>query len=52
MVMEHVTAGHLQRVLEDWCDVFEGYYAYYPSRRQSSSALKVVINALRHDLPA
>jgi DNA-binding transcriptional LysR family regulator len=52
MVMEHVTAGRLQRVLEDWCDVFEGYYAYYPSRRQSSSALKVVINALRHDLPA
>ncbi|TQU01003.1 LysR family transcriptional regulator, partial [Xanthomonas perforans] len=43
-------AGRLRRVLEDWCEPFAGYYAYYPSRRQSSSALKVVIDALRHDL--
>ncbi|WDS36494.1 LysR family transcriptional regulator [Pseudoxanthomonas sp.] len=49
MLIDHVREGRLQRVLEDWCEVFEGYYAYYPSRRQSSSALKVVINALRHD---
>ncbi|MCF7750189.1 LysR family transcriptional regulator [Bacillus subtilis subsp. subtilis] len=47
MVLAHLQAGHLQRVMEDWCDVFDGYYAYYPSRRQSSSALRVVIDALR-----
>lgn len=49
MVLEHIAAGRLRRVLDDWCDPFDGYYAYYPSRRQSSSALKVVIDALRHD---
>lgn len=49
MVLEHIAAGRLRRVLDDWCDVFEGYYAYYPSRRQSSSAMKVIIDALRHD---
>lgn len=49
MVVEAVAAGRLQRVLEDWCEPFAGYYAYYPSRRQSSRALRVVIDALRHD---
>ncbi|CTP92809.1 putative transcriptional regulator [Xanthomonas translucens pv. poae] len=48
MVLEHIAAGRLRRVLDDWCDTFDGYYAYYPSRRQSSSALKLVIDALRH----
>jgi DNA-binding transcriptional LysR family regulator len=50
MVLDHIAAGRLRRVLDDWCDPFDGYYAYYPSRRQSSAALKVVIDALRHDL--
>ncbi|WP_422507023.1 LysR family transcriptional regulator [Stenotrophomonas sp. GZD-301] len=48
MVLEHLAAGQLQRVMADWCDVFDGYYAYYPSRRQSSSAMRVVIDALRY----
>ena len=47
MVLEDIAAGRLQRVMQDWCDVFDGFYAYYPSRRQSSSALRVVIDALR-----
>ena len=47
MVLEHVQAGRLRRVMDDWCDLFDGYYAYYPSRRQSSSAMRVVIEALR-----
>ncbi|MCC4632444.1 LysR family transcriptional regulator [Xanthomonas dyei] len=50
MVLEHIAAGQLRRVLEDWCEPFEGYYAYYPSRRQSSAALRVVIDALRQGL--
>ena len=49
MVLDAVADGRLQRVLEDWCEPFEGYYAYYPSRRQSSRALRVVVDALRHD---
>ena len=41
-------AGRLVRVLDDWCAPYQGYYLYYPSRRQSSRALAVVIEALRH----
>lgn len=47
MVAEHVAAGRLQRVLEDWCPVWQGYHLYYPSRRQSSRALSLLIDALR-----
>lgn len=48
MVLEHIAAGRLVRVLDDWCKPYPGYYLYYPSRRQSSRALAVVIEALRH----
>lgn len=44
----HVEAGRLKWVLEDWFPTFPGYHVYYPSRRQSSKALAVVIDALRH----
>lgn len=47
MVRDHVKEGELIRVLEDWCQSFPGYHAYYPSRRQSSPALKLVVDALR-----
>jgi DNA-binding transcriptional LysR family regulator len=48
MVLEEVAAGRLMRVLDAWCELFTGYHLYYPSRRQSSRALAVVIEALRH----
>lgn len=48
MVLEHVTEGRLIRVLDDWCDPYQGYYLYYPSRRQSSRAMAVIVEALRH----
>ncbi|WP_073664202.1 LysR family transcriptional regulator [Pseudomonas aeruginosa] len=48
MVLEHIDAGRLVRVLEDWCDPYPGYHLYYPSRRQSSRAMGVIIEALRH----
>lgn len=44
----HVEAGRLTWVLEDWFPTFPGYHVYYPSRRQSSKALAVVMDALRH----
>ncbi|CRL44342.1 hypothetical protein SGGMMB4_01398 [Sodalis glossinidius str. 'morsitans'] len=28
-----IAKGRLILVLEEWCDVFPGYYLYYPSRR-------------------
>ena len=48
MVHEHVAAGRLCHVLQDWCPGFAGYHLYYASRRQSSRALAVVVEALRY----
>ena len=48
MVHEHVAAGRLEKVLEDWCPTFPGYHLYYPSRRQKSRAFSVLVDALRH----
>ncbi|WP_026872923.1 LysR family transcriptional regulator [Inquilinus limosus] len=47
-VREHVAAGRLVRVLEDWCAPFPGYHLYYPSRWQCSPALSLLIDALRY----
>lgn len=48
MVLEHIAAGRLVRVLDDWCKPYPGYHLYYPSRRQSSRALATVVEALRY----
>jgi DNA-binding transcriptional LysR family regulator len=47
MVSDAVASGSLQTVLEDWCPTFPGYHLYYPSRRQSSRAFVVLVDALR-----
>ncbi len=47
LVIEHLNAGTLVSVMPDWCPVFPGLHAYYPSRRQSSRALSLVIDAIR-----
>ncbi|WP_077960504.1 LysR family transcriptional regulator [Ensifer adhaerens] len=47
-VLTHIAEGRLIRVLEDWCDPFPGYHLYYPSRRQSSPAFAVLVEALRY----
>jgi DNA-binding transcriptional LysR family regulator len=44
----HIARGSLMRVLEDWCAPFSGYHLYYPSRRQSSPAFNVLVDALRY----
>lgn len=51
LAMEHIQAGRLIRVLDDWCQPYAGYHLYYPSRRQSSGALAVIVEALRHREP-
>ncbi len=43
----HVAEGRLNRVLEDWCPPYTGYHLYYPSRRQSSPAFNLLVDALR-----
>jgi DNA-binding transcriptional LysR family regulator len=47
-VEDHIAAGRLVRVLADWCPPFSGYHLYYPSRRQSSPAFALLIDALRY----
>ncbi|CAO3442487.1 LysR family transcriptional regulator [Azospirillum largimobile] len=44
----HLEEGRLQRVLEDWCPLWSGYHLYYPSRRQSSPAFALLVDALRY----
>jgi DNA-binding transcriptional LysR family regulator len=48
MVEAHVAKGRLKRVLEEWCLPFSGYHLFYPSRRQSSAAFSLVVEALRY----
>jgi DNA-binding transcriptional LysR family regulator len=47
MVCDLVKEGTLIRVMKEWCPTFPGYHLYYPSRRQSSSAFQLVVDALR-----
>lgn len=44
----YLKTGQLKRVLGDWCPPFTGYHLYYPSRRQSSAAFGLLVEALRH----
>jgi DNA-binding transcriptional LysR family regulator len=44
----HLAKGRLKRVLKDWCAPFPGYHLYYPSRRQSSPAFALLVDALRY----
>jgi len=48
VVQTYLDDGRLIRVLDDWCEVFAGYHLYYPSRRQSSPAFALVVDALRY----
>lgn len=52
VVADHVAAGRLVRVLESWCRPFQGFFLYYPGRRQVPPALRALIDFLRvPDLP-
>lgn len=48
LVRQPLSDGRLVRVLEDWCASFPGYHLYYPSRRQTSPAFALLVNALRY----
>src|SRR5437899_1195428 len=39
--------GRLIRVLEDWCPSFDGFFVYYPSRRQMRPALRAFVDFFR-----
>jgi DNA-binding transcriptional LysR family regulator len=48
MMAEHIAAGRLVPVMQDWCTPFPGYHLYYPSRRQPSAAFSLLVDALRY----
>ena len=48
LAQPHITKGRLKRVLADWCPPYAGYHLYYPSRRQSSVAFSLLVDALRY----
>jgi DNA-binding transcriptional LysR family regulator len=47
----HLAKGRLKRVLADWCPPYAGYHLYYPSRRQSTPAFALLVEALRYRDP-
>src|SRR5205823_1474949 len=48
LAQPYLAKGRLKRVLEDWCLPYSGYHLWYPSRRQSSAAFALLVDALRH----
>lgn len=48
LVEDQIQAGALVRVLSDWSEELPGYHLYYPNRRHSSPAFKLLVDALRY----
>jgi DNA-binding transcriptional LysR family regulator len=48
MARPYIARGELRQVLQDWCPAFPGYHLYYPSQRQLSRAMTVLVDALRY----
>jgi DNA-binding transcriptional LysR family regulator len=46
-VHPYLKNGRLVRALGDWCPPFSGYHLYYPSRRQTTPAFALLVDALR-----
>ena len=44
----YIATGDLVLALDDWSPFFDGYFLYYPSRRQNLPACRVIADALRH----
>jgi DNA-binding transcriptional LysR family regulator len=47
LVREHLAAGRLRAVLEDWCPYFPGFFLYYPNRRQHAAAFRAFLDFVR-----
>ncbi len=43
----YLRSGHLVRLLDEWCPIWPGLHLYYPSRRQPSGAMSLLIAALK-----
>jgi DNA-binding transcriptional LysR family regulator len=47
IVRSQLSKGQLVWVLQDWSPPWSGYHLYYPSRRQASPVLALIVEALR-----
>ncbi|MDT0506812.1 LysR family transcriptional regulator [Novosphingobium sp. MMS21-SN21R] len=47
----HLDDGTLELVLEDWASMGSGFHAYYPSRRQVPTGLRLLIDLVRELRP-
>ena len=47
-VQNELADGRLVQVLDAWCNTFPGYYLYYPSRKQHTTAFSLFVDALRY----
>jgi DNA-binding transcriptional LysR family regulator len=47
-VRAHLADGRIIWVLANWCPPYPGYHLYYPSRRQTTPAFALLVNALRY----
>lgn len=43
MIVDDLKAGRLVSAMDDWCPSFDGFYIYYPSRRQMRPALRAFL---------
>lgn len=48
IVARQIAGGTLVQVLDDWSPFFDGYFLYYPSRRQNLPAFQIIVDALRY----
>lgn len=47
-VQENLDAGLLSRVLDTWMQPLSAYHLYYPNRRHSSPAFRLIVDALKY----
>ncbi|GAB3101518.1 LysR family transcriptional regulator [Aestuariicella hydrocarbonica] len=47
MVKSELQSGKLVSLLDEWVTTYDGYYLYYPNRRQSSPLFRLLVDALR-----
>ena len=47
-VNHHMKSGRLTRLLGKWAPPLPGYHLYYPSRRHTTAAFKLLVDALRY----
>ncbi|UCV08682.1 LysR substrate-binding domain-containing protein [Dechloromonas denitrificans] len=48
MVAPYIAAGQLVPSLREWCPPFLGYHLYFPTRRQTFPAFRLLVDALRY----